>query len=1030
MNVNYQKLNIILGWVCFAIAAFVYGSTIEPTTSFWDCGEYIATAINLEVGHPPGAPLFLLIGRFFSLFTFGDMTQGAKMINLMNGLCSAFTILFLFWTITAFARKILKPKAWDDNFTSGESLAILGSGLVGALAYTFTDSFWFSAVEGEVYAMSSFFTAIVFWAILRWERVADEPGSDRWLILIAYLMGLSIGVHLLNLLAIPAIVFIYYFRKYKPTTKGIVIAGILSIVILGAVQSVIIPKVVWLAAQFELFFVNTLGLPFNSGTIFYFAALIFGIVWGIRYTIRHNKQVWNTAILALTVLLIGYSSFFVLVVRSLANPPMDQNNPENAISLLSYLNREQYGDWPILKGPYYSAPVIGMEDGNPVYGKDEKQGKYVVINDKKESERVYLEELTTVFPRMYSEDESHIAGYKAWGKIKGKTIRVGDQSFEKPTFGENLRYFKDYQVGYMYLRYFMWNFAGRQNDNQGRNASLIDGNWISGISFIDDARLGPQDKLPAHVKNNNARNVYYCLPLILGLIGLVYHYRKHNRDFMVVLLLFFFTGLAIVIYLNQKPLEPRERDYAYAASFYAFAIWIGLGVLAIFDALRKNQSVNKDATTATSGKNEKGLAIAITTVLLVLVPGIMATQNWDDHDRSNRYGARDMAKNYLESCEKNAILFTHGDNDTFPLWYAQEVEGIRRDVRVIVLSYFNIDWYINQMKRRVYESAPVPISIAYEKYMQNNRDYLPFNRSADTAYHHIDKVMAHALSDDYKTMRQITETKFINTMFTNRIFIPVDKQRVLATNTVSAKYADRIEDTIFFKLPGSYLSKASLMILDIIRTNNWERPVYFGVTGPSEAYMGLEDYFQLEGLAFRLVPVKMNAAEEIPFSRSRVETDIMLKRMQKFAYGNLKHPGVHVDETMHNSFVTNMRVQLATLGYALAKEGKMKEAKSVLDKLMSEFPETNVQHNEVSFYIAWAYYMAGDTQSGNALLRKLFNMYYDETMYYRAVMRKNRGQADSQMQRTENLLGQFTMLARQFGQKELLQEFNQKVQGI
>lgn len=740
---NYKKLNIILGWFVFLVSAVVYMMTAERTTSFWDCGEYIATAYKLQVGHPPGAPFFQLIGRFFSLFAMGDSSLVALMVNYMSALASAFTILFLFWSITYLAKKMIIKG--NETITNAKMYAILGSGLVGALAYTFSDSFWFSAVEGEVYAMSSFFTAIVFWAMLRWDAVADEKHSLKWLILISFLVGLSIGVHLLNLLAIPAITLIYYFRKYETTWKGIVAALLIGIGVLAVILMGLVPLIPSLAGLFERIFVNGFGLPFNTGTIIYFILIIGGIVLGVRYTHRKGKVILNTVILSVAVLMIGYSAFFILVIRSNANTPIDENNPENAISLLAYLNREQYGTWPILSGHYYNAPVVDMKDGRPVYTK-----KYIVYEDRKEEAsffekedaRKYVEEnggkikgryvitdarvgnipvyddrFKTIFPRMWSQQRSHHAtAYQEWShKNKGERVQVGG-SQEKPEFtyvptmGENVHFFIKYQLGHMYFRYFMWNFAGRQNDIQGHGGP-INGNWISGIKAIDKALLGPQDNLPDNLTNNKATNKFYLLPLILGIIGLVFHTSGNYKDSIVVMALFLFTGIAIVVYLNQYPYQPRERDYSYAASFYAFAIWIGLGIIGVLQWIDKHFK-------------QKYLPIIVSVVMLLLVPGIMAKEGWDDHDRSNKTLALDVAKNYLNACKKYGVVFTNGDNDTFPLWYAQEVEGVRTDVKVVNLSLFNTDWYVEQSARKTYEAPGIPISFTKEQYLQGSRDYV------------------------------------------------------------------------------------------------------------------------------------------------------------------------------------------------------------------------------------------------------------------------------------------------------------------
>ncbi|MEI7983314.1 MAG: DUF2723 domain-containing protein, partial [Bacteroidota bacterium] len=645
---SYKKINNILGWAVFVIASTVYILTSEPTMSFWDCGEYISTAYKLEVGHPPGAPLFQMIGRFFSLFAFGDLTLVARMVNTMSALASGFTILFLFWTITLIAKKIaLKTGA----ITREKTFIIMAAGLAGSLAYTFTDSFWFSAVEGEVYAMSSFFTAIVVWAIFKWEEHADEKHAYRWLILIAYLMGLSIGVHLLNLLAIPAITFVYYFKKYpKPDWKGIVGTAVISFVLLAVVMYLIIPWIIKLAGLFELFFVNSLSLPFNSGTIIYFLLLIGFIIWGLHFTGRRGKPAWNAVILAFTFIVVGYSSFLMLVIRSNADTPIDENNPENAMYLLTYLNREQYGDWPLLKGQYYNAPVIDRTDGNPVYIKDSKAGKYVISDNREKVNPVYDPRFTTIFPRMWDQSEPRFASeYIRWGKVKGVPVNVqyGERSETRnvPTFSENLTFFWNYQFVHMYYRYFMWNFAGKQNDIQGMG-NKIDGNWKSGIGFIDKMRLGPQ-VLP-ETRKNKADNNFYFLPLILGLIGVWFTLRKDNQSAWVIFLLFFMTGIAIVLYLNSHSPQPRERDYAFAGSFYAFAIWIGLAIPQLVEWLQKRLGMRP------------AQVIALTTG--IFVAGLMAAQGWDDHDRSNRYTALAIAENYLNSCAPDAILFTNGDN--------------------------------------------------------------------------------------------------------------------------------------------------------------------------------------------------------------------------------------------------------------------------------------------------------------------------------------------------------------------------------
>ena len=701
---NFQFIDKIAGWTVFAVATLCYILTIEPTASFWDCGEFIVTAFRQEVGHPPGAPLFMILGRFFSLFAFGDVTKVPVMINCMSALASGFTVLFLYWSITHIAKRIIC--GYSNQVPMAKAVVIMGCGIVGALSFAFTDTFWFSAVEGEVYAMSSLFTAVVFWCILKWEDCADEPYANRWLVLIAYLMGLSIGVHLLNLLAVPAIVFVYYFKKYKTDVKGVIKAFVISTLILGGILYIIIPGVVWVASMFELMFTNGFGAPYNTGTIIYAILGLGALVFGLYYTYKKAKPVLNTIILCVTVIIIGYSSFAMICIRSAADPPMDENNPNNVFSLQSYLNREQYGDRPLVSGEYFNSPLVSYENGSPTY--IQRNGRYEVVDYK--SIRHYDPESTTVFPRMYSPDPTHIRGYKYWADIENTDI--------KPTFAQNLKFFFNYQIGYMYLRYFMWNFVGRQNDIQGNDRNVMNGNWISGVSFIDNARLGNQDLLPDNIKENKGNNKYFFIPLLLAILGMIFMLRENQEGknyFWVVMLFFIFTGVAIIVYLNQTPYQPRERDYSFAGSFYAFAIYIGLGVAFLYKMLENKV------------KDNKLVAYSVSAICLVS-PVLLACQNWDDHDRSHRYTARDFAKNYLDSCEPNAILFTNGDNDTFPLWYVQEVEGYRTDVRVVNLAYINTDWYADQMKRRAYESAPLPISLTHDQYVAGTRDLVYYSK--------------------------------------------------------------------------------------------------------------------------------------------------------------------------------------------------------------------------------------------------------------------------------------------------------------
>ncbi len=1025
---NYQRLNNIIGWLVFLIASFTYLSTMESTGSFWDCGEYIACAYKLEVGHPPGAPLFLLIGRFFSFFAMGDTAKVGMMINAMSALCSAFTILFLFWTITAMARKIVDK---SGELTSGKMIAVFGAGAVGALAYTFSDSFWFSAVEGEVYAMSSFFTAITFWAILRWEREADLPHADRWIILIAYLIGLAVGVHLLNLLVIPGIVFIYYFRKYNNiTTNGIILTSVLSIVILGGIQAGVIPMIVKLASWFEITAVNGIGLPFNSGTIIYALVMIGGIVFGLRYT---KKKVWpivNTVILCFTVILIGYSSFLVLVIRSQANPPMDENNPENAVSLISYLNREQYGTWPILYGQYYSAPTAPEPekeylDGNPVYVKDEKTNKYVVSDDRANTIPNYDKRFCTIFPRLWSDQPQHVRGYKTWTNprnyqhINVKDRRTGEErSVEKPTFGENLKFFFSYQIGHMYGRYFLWDFVGRQNDIQG-HGQPHEGNWMSGIPGIDNPKLGGiKEGLPDGGDNNKGRNALYGLPLILGLIGLFYQIKKDNRNAIVIGLLFFFTGLAIVVYLNQKPFEPRERDYAYTGSFYAFAVWIGLGVLAIYDLLQKKL-------------NQQNGAIAATALCMFAVPTIMAKEEWDDHDRSNRYIARDFAADYLNSCAPNAILFTNGDNDTFPLWYAQEVEGIRTDVRVICLELLHTDWYIDQMVHRAYESAPVPFSLRKDQYRQGTRDAVIFQDRGVKGYIPVKELMDFVASDDKANMVEYG-TNFYSYFPTKNMRIPVDSATVVNNGTVPKALAGRIVKNIDWTIQTpseSYVQKNQLMIIDLLAHNDWKRPIYFAATAQASSYLGLAPYLQLEGLAYRLVPIKQN--EQEAQQDTRIATDTMYNNvMNKFAWGGMEVKGMYLDDVFIRSCALNIRQRMSSLASALIEEGKKDKAINVLDKIIEVTPQENIPYDVTMYSITLAYYQAGATAKGNEIAKKLFDNYETNLKYYYSFDRKTLPQFGSDPEQAQDILERLIYFANSFKQPELAKEFEKRYQAL
>jgi Protein of unknown function (DUF2723) len=1074
---DFKKLNIVTGWTVFLLAAYTYIATVEPTASFWDCGEFIATANKVEVGHPPGAPLFMILARIFSAFVSPENVPIA--INVLSALCSAFTILFLFWSITHMAKK-LATRDGDEEMTVGKLIAVLGSGIVGALAYTWSDSFWFSAVEGEVYAMSSFFTAVVFWAILKWESEAHEAHNTRWLILIAYLMGLSIGVHLLNLLCIPAIAFVYYFKKYKVTPLGVVYTFVISALILGAIQAIIIPGIVKMAGAFELLFVNEMGMPFNTGNFVYGMLLLGLLVWGLLWSQRNGRVILNTIMLGISVILVGYSTYALIVIRSNANPPIDENNPENVFNLLSYLNREQYGDRPLLLGQFWGSEMTDeREDGSPVHtatykvmngNKVEKllydgwsadhyvEGKsgltieheYVVTDERKDTEPVYDPRFTMLFPRMYSSQASHVEEYQKWCDFKGIGIRTVGRDEKptiiyKPTQGENMRFFVDYQVNYMYWRYFMWNFAGRQNDIQG-HGGILDGNWYTGLQFIDQERLGNQDQLPSSMKENKALNKLFLLPMILGLIGLVYQLAKNLRDWSIVMLLFFFTGMAIVVYLNQTPLQPRERDYAYVGSFYAFAIWIGLGVYALFDAARSlslrdmafgvggaigigllkyavEGMVDDDHGVSLSllymggvagaamgvmyllrGVKDDRLPGILATLIGLLVPVVMLRAEWNDHDRSNRTPARDLAADYLESCPPQAILFTNGDNDTFPLWYAQEVQAIRTDVRVVNLSLLNTDWYIDQMRRKAYDSEPVPFNMPADKYRQGTRDVVaidPFKKK--TGFMDIKKAMAFATDD--KNSEQIFQRGVRDAYLPTQNFIlKADSAfcfgpKGMLTLKDSADFVSEVR----WSLKKSYLLKNHFMVLELLAENDWKRPICFAVTTGPDSYVGLQDYFRLEGLAYRLVPI--NSPRTNPNTYGTVGTDIMLKNvMEKFKWGNMETEGAQYLDENTLRMTTNLRLQLATLADALVDEGRKGDAKKVLDLTMEKMPERNVPYDRIMLPIIEAYYSAGDSTTANTITARLFDIMEENMRYYLSLEPKYAAQVTQDMGLTNMVL--------------------------
>jgi hypothetical protein len=934
----------------FVFASAVYMLTLEPTVSFWDCGEFILSAFKLQVGHPPGAPLFLMMGRVATMFAGGNTAKVPVMMNTLSALCSGFAIMFLFWTITHLLRKV---------FLNGKELepkhipAIIGSGVLGAMAYTFSDTFWFSAVEGELYALSSLIIAVVFWGMLKWEEEIDKPYSGRWVILIAYLMGLGLGVHRLNLLIIPVFVFVYYFKKYELTTRNFVKATLFAVILLWLMVFILMPGIPAVAGWFELFFVNVIGLSYNTGVVIYMVILYAGLAFGIYFSIKKSKVILNYALTALTVLIIGYSSYAMIMIRSSARPPMNQNNPSDVFSLSYYINMKQYGSSPKIFGNYYSSPVTDVK--NVIAGYNKIGGKYVPYYH---PEYTYSKQFETIFPRMYSSDPDHEAPYKYWGKVVGRKYSVGEKETAVcPTFGENLRYFFRYQVGFMYMRYFMWNFAGRQNDIEGNGNSMY-GNWISGIKFIDQARLGNLDKLPDDLKTNPANNKYYFLPLLIGLLGMYWHYRKSKTGFWLVMIFFFMTGLAIILYLNQYPNQPRERDYAYVGSFYAFAIWIGMGFMVIYEALSKFIG------------NKVALGITFLS-LIAAVPVVMGTQNWDDHNRSGRYTARDIGANYLNSCAPNSILFTYGDNDSFPVWYVQDVEQVRPDVRVANLSYIQAGWYIEMMRQKAFKSDPLPLTLGPDKYIEGVREQLPVDNRVDKPVE-LKDIVQFVGQDDRKFMIDISgRGDYMNYIPANKFIIDVDSAKVLANGTVKDYYKNRIVNPMIWEYTDKDAFKGDLAIMDLLSTNKWTRPVYFSTTVPSTQYKGLEKFFVQEGLGYRIVPIKTDTPE--PGEFGMIDPIVMYDNvMNKFKWGNAEDPKVYLDENNRRMF-SNFRRIFGTLAKELLVTGDTIKAVEVVHRGLSIVPSKKMPNDFFSIGLAEALIRAGKKEEGEKLLNEIID---------------------------------------------------------
>jgi hypothetical protein len=972
---KFKKWNIILGWVAFAIALITYTLTLEPTVSAWDCGEYISTSVKLEVGHPPGAPLFQMLGAFFAMFT-SEVTEIAKMVNFMSALASAFTILFMFWTISNLAKKMALK---TGEISEGKYIAILGSSLIGSLAYTFSDSFWFSAVEGEVYAMSSFLMALLFWLGLKWESEIHLPRGNKWLILISFVVGLSFGVHILSLLVIPAIVMLYFFKTYKNINlKTTAIATIISVFVLIFVFKFIFPFTLKFFSASELFFINSIGLPYNSGSIIAAIILIALFYFGLNYTRKNKKITTNTLILSLLFIMVGFSSWMMLPIRANANTTINENNPSSARELLAYYEREQYGDANVFYDTYYSNTHSREQDAEnptkddkPKYEK--KDGKYIIVNVYKDVLPNWSDKHKGFIPRMVNPSSEKM--YKAIAGIPKNSKR-------RPTFAENIKFMVSFQFGYMYGRYFMWNFVGRQNDIQG-NLDILNGNWLSGIDFIDEARLGSQDKLPPQVLENKGRNKYYFLPLILGVIGLLYQIKWDKENFFVLFLFFVFTGFAIIFYTNPRPFEPRERDYAIVGSFYIFAIWIGFGVLALYEYLK-------------SFGPQKSIAIAITFISFLAVPSLMAFENWDDHDRSNRYTTHLNAQAYLESCDPNAILFTIGDNDTFPLWYMQEVEGIRTDVKLVNTSLFQTDWYIDQMKRATYDAPPIPSQLTHDEYKYGTLDVAYYFQelfpNLKDSVIDLETYMKWVRSDSKKTFYDLDEDGNPEKMLpTNKIRIPVNKENVLKYGIVAQKDADKILPYIDITV-GRALAKNTLLMLDILNNFNWERPIYFtGGSNTDSEYIWLKDYLQLDGVAFKFVPIKTptkvyNQDGELQrelslFDIGRIDTEKMYKNVQKWNWRNINDGKIYLDEQTKRNAIS-LRNSLLRLSAAFAKEGDTLKAIEVLDLSIEKLPIKDFDHYSLSMEYPEMYYKLGQEEKARETAKTLITLFKDQLIWY------------------------------------------------
>ncbi len=1031
---HFKKWNNILGWAVFTIALATYWLTVEPTASFWDAGEYITTASNLEVGHPPGAPLYQILGAFFSIFAM-EASNIALTINLMSVFASAFTILFMFWSLTILLSNIVSK---NQELNKNNQIAILGSAIVGSLAFAFTDSFWFNAVEAEVYAMAATIMSVLFYLGLRWEREMNTPRGNRWVILIAFVVGLSFGVHFLGLLTIPAIGFLYFFKNYKEVTlKNFLVANVVVVAILLFIFKLLLPMSMRFFSASELFFVNSIGMPFNSGTII--AALLFvGIAYyGLRYTRKKNYTQLNTLLLCVLFIFIGFSSWLMLPIRANAGTVINENNPNNARELLAYYNREQYPETHLFYGPLFTEAYSGLDldspykDDKPKYEKDEKAGKYLIVNDYKNALQNFDNNHKALLPRMWSienaknyleftdglnfnvkreylnesrliEEVSKFKQAYEEGVVDGEDYNSFMSDFgpfmdiEKPSFLQNMKFMFEYQFGYMYWRYFMWNFTGRQDDIQGQYTSQH-GNWLSGVSFIDEMRLGSQKNLPSDVKNNKARNNYFFLPLIIGILGLVFHFKNDRKNFWVLLAFFLFTGLALKIYLNERPFEPRERDYALVGSFYVFAIWIGFGIYALYEMLKDHI------------KPKLAIPIVLTATALA-APVLLIAQNWNDHDRSNRYTAQSMAKMYLDSCDENSIIFTIGDNDTFALWYAQGIEGYRQDVRVINTSLFATDWYIDDMKKKAFSSDPIPSQLTHEKYRFGTRDYIAFQETKQDTID-IKTWMKWVADDSPVTKVELGSGTFANSFPSKVIRIPVDKESVLLNGIVSEADADKIVPYIDITLKGDFIYKNRLMMLDIIANNNWERPIYFsGGSFGDDDYLWMKDYLQLEGVVYKLVPIHTPVNPRNPFDMGRIDSDKMFDIVMNWDWGNSGNPSIYHDVETRKNGIT-YRSNIARLAETLLNEGKKDKAEQVLDLAMEKMPVNTFEYYSLLEPFVSGYYEVDKPEKARQVFEDVSKIYQEKLLYYSGLkIQRQYGIADEIISNMEKYRGLIDIL--------------------